>query len=97
MLLTIMMIMLLALIRYTCAHGSGLKSIEYFPNRTDIMIIISRYEEPVDHLSWLKDYPHIIYNRGPAIVTTSNDDNKNISNVDPLSSLRAVDVLDNVL
>ena len=91
-----MMILLLAFIKFSYAHGSGVKSIEYFPNRTDFMIIIARYEEPVDHLGWLKDYPHVIYNRGPAIVTTSSEDNKDTSNVDVLSSLRTVDVLDNV-
>lgn len=61
------------------------------PNRTDIMIIISRFEEGVDHLSWLKDYPHIIYNRGPAIVPPDS----NASDAS-LHSLRTVDVLDNV-
>eukprot|EP01036_Dinobryon_divergens_P031950 gene31950-41445_t len=55
------------------------------------MIIISRFEEGVDHLSWLKDYPHIIYNRGPAIVPP--DSNASDAN---LHSLRTVDVLDNV-
>ena len=64
------------------------------PNRTDIMIIISRYEEGVDQLSWLKDYPHIIYNRGPSIIPPGSMD-KNASDAS-VHNLRTVDVLDNV-
>ena len=87
----IKMILLQVIFLLSCSFIIAIIGTKSSPNRTDIMIIISRFEEGVDHLSWLKDYPHIIYNRGPAIVPPDS----NASDAS-LHSLRTVDVLDNV-
>lgn len=35
-------------------------------NKTDIMFVISRFNEPMEHLCYLKHYRHVVYNRGDA-------------------------------
>mmetsp|Transcript_34111 Transcript_34111/g.49553 ORF Transcript_34111/g.49553 Transcript_34111/m.49553 type:complete len:256 (+) Transcript_34111:2-769(+) len=51
-------------------------------NRSQIFVVIARYQEPTEHLQWLSGYPHVIYNRGEAFPNTS--------------LVHSIDVLDNV-
>lgn len=42
-------------------HIRGLKNIQQGP---DVLIVVARYRENLSPLSWIKAYPHLVYNRG---------------------------------
>lgn len=52
------------------ANLFNLSSVEYDADKENIQVVIARYNEPMDHLWWIRDYPHLIYNRGENIVDT---------------------------
>lgn len=35
--------------------------------KTPVEVVVVRHKESMQHLAWLKDYPHTLYNRGPRI------------------------------
>ena len=49
----------------------NLSTVDYFPNRSNIQVVLARYNDPMDHLMWIKEYPHLIYNRGEPIKDTN--------------------------
>jgi hypothetical protein len=61
----------------------NLSSVEYQESNSNIQVVIARYNEPLDHLMWITEYPHLIYNRGESI---------DVSRPDPKFPLQVVDL-----
>lgn len=47
----------------------------------NIFVVIARYVESVDHLSWLSNYPHAVLNRGDQINLPNINDIRHFENV----------------
>ena len=51
----------------TSTESSGVllkQSPPFRPSAQPVHVVVARFREPIDHLSWLSKYPHTIYSRG---------------------------------
>lgn len=36
-------------------------------NIANVSLVVARYNEPINEIDWIRDYPHVLYNRGRAL------------------------------
>ena len=53
-----------------------------YPGLEHISVVLARHGESVEHLNWIRDYPHVIYNRGDEIKVTPQPDKKPLRVID---------------